>query len=444
VATNFTIATSRAELTSQQEVTQTTVWETNGKGVYPSVREDVKSGSRFIVCPVSTSWCASPAIIDTSTTHLNITTLSLGCISRQLFDINTTIDIALQLEASSDPSSAIDLAHIAPCTPIESDNSNNIHAAPIAFQCDLSGITISSYLNVGDVHLHILWKPSAEVPSVSSYAAVGETVLPVPVIYETMASSTSTCALNKAIPSCDQCAVCNSHTTPAALSCLALTCPAGTDYITNTSFFSFSSSQDLQSLYASPSCSQSCANTFIEEFDKNHECCAVEDIDCIGDCNGGATVGISEVGGYARCCRVDEPADCEGVCGGPAVIDTCNVCKGNDTGIRCPTGVAFDTGSNVFNSDKHLATMYDAVNSTYGSVVPITVFNSFNTSVFVIIEEVVKQRTTTKKNGPVFDLSGITQEIEGNQNYTFYIASNISGLFSGMLGGWEVKTLSLR
>ena len=155
--------------------------------------------------------------------------------------------------------------------------------------------------------------------------------------------------------------------------------------------------------------------------------------------------GIDAVDGYSICCEADEPPDCEGVCGGSSMIDTCNVCKGNDTGILCPTGFVVDTGANVMNSNHHLATSYDAINASYVSLVPVTVFNSFNTSVFVSITTVVPTEFAgLHKYGPVFTLSDVVEEVEGYGNFTFFVASNMSGLFSGALSGWEVKTLSLR
>ena len=445
VATDYSISTLRGEVTSQQISIQTDVWATRGKGVYPAARADVKNQSRFVACPVSTSWCATPATIGPSSAYLNITTLSLGCINKPSDDVNSTIDIAVQIEASSDPSFVVDLTHAAPCIPLSEEESTPLTSAPIAFQCDLSGINLPSYLNVGDVYLHILWKRFIDSPSVSSYAAVGETVLPVKVRYNTTLASNTSCALNTPMGSCDECDVCNSHVTPSALSCLSVTCFNTTEYVTNASFSSFAPSEEVQSLYASPSCSQSCAKTFIEQLDKSDECCAVQDIDCRGNCNGGAVEGLAEVDGYTICCASDDPPDCEGVCGGPSVTDTCNVCKGNDTGILCPTGFVVDTGSNVLNSNNHLATSYDAINALHVSIVPVTVFNTFNTSLFIMIEEVSSDSfTRSTQMGPVFDLPGGTLEVGGYQNYTLYIASNMTDLFNGKLHGWEVKTLSLR
>lgn len=440
VSSNFTTATGRGATTEDQDRIQSDIWGTSTRGVYPAVRDDVKSHNRFIACPVSNAWCATPASINSSTVHVNITSLSIGCIFRPA-DINSTINIAVQIESSASPTFSIDLSRVARCSTIDSGSSST--SAPVAFQCDLTGINFTTYLSLGTIYLHILWKPEV---SIDSYSRVGETVPAIAISYDNVQSSVNSCALNKDMGSCSECDVCNSHVDPSSLTCLSLSCSNSTSFVTNASFSTFSSSDNLKSLYASPSCSESCALTFVEQVDNNNECCHVDDIDCMGYCNGGAMEGRNgnSEESYAVCCKETEPPDCLGLCGGEAVIDTCNVCNGNDTGIKCPTGFEVDTGYNFFNSNNHLATSYDASNATYSSLVPITVTNTFNTSVFVYIYEIEKDIRNGRQYGPVFDLPPDIHEIIGYANYTFYVASNVSGIFSNDLYGWEVKTLSIK
>lgn len=449
VTSSDTISSGRGVVTTDQLSIQKYVWDTKGKGVYPALHSNVTSGTRFVACPLSTSWCASPSLLRSTTTHLNITALSLGCVLRN-FDVNSTIDIAIQLDNSSFPPVVVNASLVSSCAPIVAAGRNTTTSAPVGFECDLTGISLSSYFSTGLIYMHILWKPSRH--GHAEYTSVGDTVFPVPLQFNSTTPGDTDvvmCALNQEMGECAACEVCNSYRnyTEEVLSCLSLSCPPPTaaDYITNASLLSFSTSPVLQSLYTTPSCSRRCERSFTEQLANHDVCCEVSEIDCIGDCHGGALEGVDPDDGHTICCRASQPPDCFGVCGGPAMIDTCNVCNGNDTGILCPTGFTVDTGSNVLNSDHHLTTLYDAINASHVSVVPVTVYNSFNTSVFVTISlSTVSHDNTNQAFGPGFWFSGETYEVEGNQNFTFDISSNMSGVFTGTLSGWEVKTLALK
>ena len=440
VSTASSASTGTARITEEQRSIQESVWETPGIGVYPSVYNDVQSNSKFVACPISTSWCAHPSVISNTTSYLNVTTLSLSCVSA-LTDSNSSIEIALQFANSSNLPNHVDLSRIAPCS-LLNDN-DDLTSSPVSLMCSLTSIDFSSpSFDVGAIYLHIVWKRLADNSLTSAYHFVGESIDPVELQLISSTSSSYNCSTNEDIGLCESCDVCNSLLTPEGLSCMSLVCPSNTDYITNASLTSFSSSPYLQSLYSSPSCTGNCSDTFIRDIDKNGVCCLVEKIDCLGVCDGGATGGFDADSGIGICCSPDEPPDCAGVCGGQTVVDTCYVCGGNDTGVLCPTGFEVDTGPNSLNSNNHLSTAYDATDSTYVSIVPIIIFNTFNTSVFVSIVEA--ESSSGKKYGPGFLLPQDVQEVMGYQNYTFFVKSNMSGIFSGHFVGWDVKTLHLR
>ena len=428
VSRNDDIMVNRGKITSEQSEIQRNIWDTGGKGVYPSTREGVKSGSRFVSCPISTTWCGSPSKIDDTTEFINITTLSMACINS---NEDVAIDIAIQMENSLNYDFDVDENRIANCFPL-----NDEYSSPFGFSCDIGSSNVTDALAVGTVYMQILWRPKDQA---AMFTPIGETVAPIAIEYESSTSGSYTCSTNTDVGSCSDCDICNSFFNTDLAFCLDLICPVDTEYDSSASFNDFAEEESgFQKLYIDPSCN--CSEAFVAQVDNEQECCDIADIDCKGVCEGGAEEGLTG-SGHAICCLSTQPPDCEGVCGGTTKIDTCNVCGGNDTGIVCPIGVEVDTGENTMNSNHHITPTYDAVNSSFQHVSYVTVFNTFNTSIFVKFA-LSSEKSLDSNLGPEFDLPAEV-EILGYQNYTFNISSNIAGILSGALDGWEVKTISL-
>uniref|UniRef100_A0A7S3K3I0 RING-type domain-containing protein n=1 Tax=Aureoumbra lagunensis TaxID=44058 RepID=A0A7S3K3I0_9STRA len=71
--------------------------------------------------------------------------------------------------------------------------------------------------------------------------------------------------------------------------------------------------------------------------DSQNECCDWNDTDCLGVCNGPASVRL--VNNVALCCNFD----CNGACNGRAVVDNCGVCDGGNQDLD-DCGVCFGSG----------------------------------------------------------------------------------------------------
>jgi len=94
---NFPNNTQFSVVTAQQMAVGKTQWSTSVPGVYP-MRSDVKPGSMFTACPISTAWCAQPAFLNITNGPIEIilSAISVSCLSALDFAVSMSPSPNLQ------------------------------------------------------------------------------------------------------------------------------------------------------------------------------------------------------------------------------------------------------------------------------------------------------------------------------------------------------------
>lgn len=385
--------TSRAMISSEQRSRGAQQWRSSVSGVY-ALRSDVQNNKVFIACPLSVTWCLTPSVVQSSNwpAEISLTPLSVSC----------TEDVSISIYISSTSSDSAITASEA-CT---LKNSNNTLLA--RFVCGTAAFTgVSS----GSYYVRVEWR-TADTP---------ETMLPIEGLPLTVQSSTAPeqCSLSStAIGSCSACDVCAGR----QLDCLSLPCSDASI-----------SASEVSDLYERSSCNNTCDTSIA--FDIAGECCAIDEIDCIGKCGGSATNASSSYGGWQICCEVE--IDCEGVCGGGKRFDACDVCGGSDTtGETCPTYVRIYTGG---DNNNELHVVYDATNTNddYFVTSVITIANDNDTDITVNFS------VTSDFRAPAVSvpIGGVT--IQPFSNRSFAINSSIAELINDPDLPWVVKTITV-
>ena len=338
---------------------------------------------------VSTVWCVHPAAMNTSLANKGmsvlLTAVSIGC--------SSSVQYAVSFKAAPDLSqSSLD---VAPCyvlpkrTTVQgagsTTSSTSTTASPVSpsfvqLNCNISSIALKAFTKSGGsssigaaVELYILWRPSFQ----SSTTKGSVTGVNTPPLYKykmlDIAKSIpmflynsskglsklpikSECSLNagiKELPTActllGGCSICNGDFSCFNHSCYstkgaptsAPTAPS-TSTSTATSYGQFASF--YPSVYRYPTCNATCFSNHYSGLTRDpnkpfspdaQPCCTTDAMDCLGVCNGPATVAAAP-DSYSRytvtqiCCQDEKLVDCKGVCQGKAEFDACGVCGGND------------------------------------------------------------------------------------------------------------------
>ena len=459
-------------VTEEQIYAQEAEWDARNVGIYPHSRSGVQTGSHYVMCPLSTTWGCAPATLNVNSTIMNVTTLSMSCIS-EVHNDSHSIQLALFFSSeilSNSSNFTLNTSNIAECEHM-TWTAKTLEFAPFSFTCNISDINMTDFTDNMTVFIYVLWKPSSDSLSLYDYRMIGadEQVPPIPVIFG-LSTNDSDCAMNTPVEACTACEVVESGWKSSQdLSCLSLDCSLNEtsspmeSYHTTATFSSYSSVETHQSLYVRPSCfNNSCSATFDYKFDKFSECCLISDMDCLGICNGTAVSGRDPTWGWLRCCSVGDVLDCLGICGGSAVhdcfgvcdgqahydcfgicngtavIDACGVCDGENTVSCPPINITVDTGANPLSSNHHLLTVYDASNPEYTSIAPIVVHNTNSVPLNISFSYNGQHILPPKLLLPV-DMYTISPYA----NDTFDIYSNITDLFD-QGGDWTVNSFSIK
>jgi hypothetical protein len=467
IAPNIAHSNKTFTVTSEQKDVQNNVWAAKNLGVYPYSRGDVISNSRLILCPVSTVWGITPAIIDNQTSIVNITTLSMSCVGEH-HDRNHSIQIALSF-ASNYSSGRHALQDFMECDPM--DVVADIKPSPVTFTCNFSSFDMSLFADHEELLFYVVWRPATLADSATDYQFFGapDEFLPLRVNFSNTVDPTS-CAVTKPVGSCTPCEIVRSgYESASVLDCLNLDCTHDQSLSTldtfhsTASFSTFSDVSYYQTLYMRPSCyNESCESTFAYDIDYMGECCLISDMDCMGKCDGTSVAGMNLRQGWMNCCSPGEAIDCLGYCNGPAthdclgvcagsavfdchdvcngtaVIDACGVCGGRDAYFCPKVNLSVDTGPNPFNSAHHLLTVYDASNRLHVAVNYITVTNENDVMLNISFEIPVIPTLP-----PFLSLPQGVYHISPMSNVSFLILSNITDLFD-RYDSWAVNTFNIR
>lgn len=431
------VQNGNAVVTDEQRRVGREVWGSAIDGVYPPSQVEVATGNSFDVCPISTTWCGTPSRLNTTLSAtsppllFNASALSMAC---QLKDASTWgvyVEIALLLSDSAaitvDSVSATD-PFVALC--VEYSTASD---APVVFGCDVSHLAYNLSLMTSS-YFHVAWRSRQQgsTPSAADVFTVLDGVLPIPVSAKQPGDG-SECALNEAVNTCSSCDICRGYN---LTQCMALNCTADEAEVSAISPYPNDIVEPLDGLFTALSCNASCEHVYDYALDVYSKCCKIEDIDCLGICNGENPGGVSKDTGNSVCCTGDLPIDCNGVCGGGAVYDTCNVCGGNDTGVKCSTNVTIVVDS----IDPHaFYTFYNGSSSIVIST--LTLFNLGDSSLQVAFSI----SDSDQKKDPFVWIPIGEYQIAATTSQTFSISSSISRLYQGTnVTSWDVKTVTVK
>lgn len=372
-------------------------------GIYPS-KGNVKSGYSFTACPISTVWCASPAVLDVdSLVAVSLTPLSISCLNSVTYALYVITSTAV-------PSNTVNLA---------SDSSTVVACSKISeitLSCDISTLP-SNYLVESNLTFGFAWRVTQ--PAYETTAEdYQQLTLVDPIRIRLGGSQSNTCSVNENVAYCgSSCTLCSGN-----YSCLELPCDNSTNAV----------------LYKYPVCNNTCYGTHNYKdlyYDVDNDvCCNETQMDCLGTCFGTRVSAPNTIGSYS-CCEADE-LDCEGVCGGSVINDACGVCGGTDyTGQSCKNGISVQTNTPVPNSLN--ADVY-AMNST---IFAINVSNTNSSSITVTL--VIGDDVTANSYAPAITFLTRSAEVPGYSSTIFYVNVSVSGLISGQLSNWMVKQINV-
>ena len=427
-------------VTAEQLRIGTDVWKSQISGVYPPTMDAVQTGEEFHACPLSTSWCGSPSVLDTSETAsapllFNLSTLSAGC--RKGPGGSVHLEYAVYLSVYSN------LTERGRGTVVVEDASNRLAwceytsstesgTAPLQLTCDISQLRAQFTFPNG--YFYVAWRAHYEsVAPNLSYALLDE-VPPIPVsVWQSGMETNVECALNQPVGSCSACDVCAGRNLTG---CMALQCTADEAQVSAEAPYPSDVVEPLDSLYTTLSCNTSCTHVFDYHLDINNKCCPLDELDCMGVCDGGSIVGTSKGRESLVCCGESTPVDCSGVCGGSLTYDTCNVCGGNDTGIKCSTNVSIVLDS---SSSDAFYTFYHGGDDIALSQVRVS--NNGNSSILVKFS----LTNTKQKNDPLVWLPTDVYDIVAGATVVFNITSSLSRIYdaTGNVTTWDVKSVLL-
>jgi hypothetical protein len=421
-----------AVVTDEQHQVSWNVWKSKIDGVYPSNQTNVVTGNAFNACPISTTWCGTPSRLNTSSTlplMFNASALSMSCRFKDE-TWGVYIEIALLLSETATVSTESVSAtnkFIALCS--EYDMASD---GPVVFGCEVTHLAHNLTL-MSSGYFHVAWRFREQGVSLSSDVfTLLDDVLPIPV-FSMQSGDEVLCALNEAVNTCEACDVCLGHNLTL---CMELNCATDEAGVSAISPYPSDIVEPLDSLYTTLSCNTTCEHVYDYALDVNNMCCEIEDLDCLGICNGDNSAGVSKDGGGLVCCTDQQPIDCNGVCGGEAVYDTCNVCGGNDTGVKCATNVTIEVDS----VDPHaFYTYYDGPSAIAVSTLTLSNLGDSALTVEFALSDYVQ------KADPFVWIPLGEYEIAATTSKEFNISSSISRLYQGAnVTSWDIKTVSIK
>ena len=403
-------------------------WGDGAMGVYPAQAE-VRSGNQFNVCPMSRSWCVSPAILDASHPVLRLSTVFISCVG-----LEVEYGVIASLNSSRDSTAR---ARGVPC----------VLTSPTQLQCNTSLVLAAADVGsrfVGSLLLWPAWRPSGAVVSGSSnFTAALVDALTLTIVQNSSDTDVGSCISSPIIAnftdSCDECSICRGN-----LSCVGSACAAvagGGSYLVDDY-----GQQALR--FAEEDCIGDCVPTAIagntegssyEDWDG--QCCAYSEMDCSGLCGGNSTASINGEGGARYCCPAHfEQVDCAGVCGGTATRDACGVCEGRDS-----------AGSSCFDADRVLL-VTGVANNTFFPVFDVSqpaktltvtyLFNVTNLSNQTITAIASDGSPNADDFGPALSFSPaqrVTIDVGAKQAFNFTVS--LEDVHRGRTDSWEVKTI---
>jgi len=375
---------------SSTQIAAKSIWKTKYYGIYPNTTN--VGGKYFVICPMSMTWTATTVNVDnTNYDNIYFKPISISCSS--IFSLGSLI---IGIYNLSSPST------VEPCI---------YDAANKRFSCKLSTI-LGSIPAAGSYPVYFKWKESTHSTSWSNMNAN-----PITFIFSATLIPT-VCAINDyTTSSCDACDIYNNND----FTCFNLSC-------TNTQ------------LYSHTDCKGNCWTS--ATLDKGYylsdiygSCCALDDIDCTGQCYGTLSLGYSLLTSTLtidRCCN----ADCNNKCDGSTLRDACGTCGGTDnSGKSCSTFVTVDTG---FKSSDIYVNM-TALTPTTPFVNYVNISNTNDTSIFVKF-----QVTGSSLLGPDITVSKSKIEVAGNSSKLFTVNTSLESMINGNINAWEVKKVYIQ
>ncbi len=418
-------------LTTEQINIGKDVWDIVFPAIYPPSM-NVSDGRAFNACPVSREWCATDSSFyltnETCSGSLdgrNYTILLSGLTMTCADEIDFAISFNDDLSSIGNCSVSNDIPHL-----------NCSLLIPIKTLC-------SQNLSTTEVYgLTILWKPAAakyDGISLQSMDYMKLDINPIPITITHVQDMSGlvlldACSINQdqssifnpdsfygppntTFASVGNCSICNGNLTSLQLPC------------SNSSYIDSAwTGNAVPDLYRYESCDGGCYDYF--ETDKTGDCCAIDDLDCSGVCDGHAEVVLSgfsyqydngvQYNSYICCAR--NQIDCLNICHGDAAFDVCGICQGNETNIfSCNDVIAVTVNDGLSRNDSVLLSfdVSDLANNPVSTVsTKIDLFNPNGNASNVMFS--VSDNTA----GPNISVPLGVLTILPNQTETYYIISS--------------------
>lgn len=395
-------------LTASQISASSSYWKSVA-GVYPSTFSMVGGTSKqFTVCPVSLLWGASPSSVS-QTDNMNITLYpaAIGCGSK--------LDIIIHPQSKatvpkSDPSIIL-------CYNSHTEFNGN---ANDTYECDSSSYLSS--LSSGDVSFYLYWRTKGSTNNYTSLSFVDKIEIKV------VASGTSSDCVYNTVSSdtldsgCDPCDIRDRN----------FTCLSSLECKVNA----------LPVVYEYPDCNNTCIySSNINEYSYQEistvggDCCPFDDVDCAGECGGGAVITNSSNPINDLTCCLAEDVDCYGVCYGKGEVDACGICDGDDE-----YGTTCDLGYKIYGIDNNEAEA--KVNVSTDVLYTLVVINITNTN-STYINVVLDASSNDVNLGPDITFIENDVNIPGNHSELFHINVSFYSLFNLTKKMWQSKKVTL-
>lgn len=385
----FVITPEQASVGSQQ-------WLTLTKGVYAH-KDDVATGKQVQFCPVSTTWCLTPSVIDALSfpNTFQFTPLSMSCAS--------DVEIGYYV-GNTDPSNAT------PCI-------LNTSSAYTTYVCSNQSLP-RPIVQATTLDLKLAWRSASNV----QFQALAVSSFHLHVTTGSINNDKSAydnCTSNTAACGGFDCGLCVND-----LQCLDLPCEDKVN--------------DVPDLYGNFSCDGTCAITSAEDW--SGVCCNNNFIDCAGVCNGTAISALKNDGTDRYECCKSGIVDCFNRCEGEGVFDTCGVCRlpEDQSGEVCETWFNVDTGFNNNTMFVHYSSEYNSSSDLKDLNYYNVSFENFNST--DVVFSISLHNANTEK-GPVVFLPDRDFVVPAFETIYLSIPSSITDILSGNQSAWEAKTI---
>ncbi len=399
-------------LTASQISASSSIWK-SVSGVYPSSTNAVDDNKQFTVCPISLLWGASPSTVSQSgNMDITLYPAAIGC--------GSELEIALHYSST---------ATLNPSTYgiINCYNSHNAFNgnANDTYECD--GDSLISSLSPGDVTFYLYWRQSGTSGSYTLLSFVD------PITIDVIATGTSSNCVYNSIYSealdatCNTCDICNRN----------FTCLSSLECELN----------DLPVVYEYPDCNDTCIYSsnlndysylsFFENSTVGGDCCPFSDVDCAGECGGGAIITNSSNAIKDLTCCLAEDLDCYGICYGKDDVDACGVCGGDDK-----YGTTCDLGYTIYGIDNNEAeAVVDVSTNVLYALVVINITNTNSTYINVVLD--ASSSSNNDDLGPDISFIENNVNIPGNDSALFHVNVSFYSLFDLTKKMWQSKEVKL-